>query len=40
MRDCVIRSVGWTAPEASISNQELVEVFNAYADRFNAVNAE
>jgi len=39
MRDCVIRSVGWTAPEASISNAELVDVFNAYADRFNDENA-
>lgn len=40
MRDCVIRSVGWTAPEASISNEELVKVFNTYADRFNAENAD
>ncbi|WP_421792398.1 beta-ketoacyl-ACP synthase III [Hyphobacterium sp.] len=38
MRDCVIRSVGWTAPESRITNAELVEVFNAYADQFNAEN--
>lgn len=39
MRDCIIRSVGWTAPENTISNQELVAAFNAYADKFNADNA-
>lgn len=40
MRDCVIRSVGWTAPEGRITNEELVGVFNTYADRFNNGNAD
>ena len=39
MTDCVIRSTGWHAPDATISNAELVEVFNAYVERFNAENA-
>lgn len=37
--DCVIRATGWHAPDASISNAELVAVFNAYVDQFNAENA-
>lgn len=40
MRDCVIRSVGWHAPEESISNAELVKVFNTWAEGWNAENAD
>lgn len=39
MTDCIIRSTGWHAPDARITNAELVEVFNAYVDQFNAENA-
>jgi beta-ketodecanoyl-[acyl-carrier-protein] synthase len=35
-----ITGTGVYTPGLSISNAELVEVFNAYADRFNAENAE
>jgi beta-ketodecanoyl-[acyl-carrier-protein] synthase len=37
--DCVIRATGWHAPDATITNAELVEVFNAYVEQFNAENA-
>ncbi|MAL09746.1 MAG: beta-ketoacyl-ACP synthase III [Maricaulis sp.] len=40
VRDCIIRSVGWYAPEESISNTELVEVFNTWAESFNTENAD
>ncbi|MGB3806171.1 MAG: beta-ketoacyl-ACP synthase III [Erythrobacter sp.] len=36
----VISATGLFTPEHSISNAELVESFNAYADRFNKANAE
>jgi len=35
----VISSTGLWTPEDSISNAELVESFNAYADKWNAENA-
>lgn len=36
----VISATGLFTPEDSISNEELVESFNAYVDRFNAANAD
>ncbi|BDI60764.1 beta-ketoacyl-ACP synthase III [Qipengyuania nanhaisediminis] len=36
----VISASGLFTPEESISNEELVESFNAYVDRYNAANAE
>ncbi|MGB3711860.1 MAG: beta-ketoacyl-ACP synthase III [Erythrobacter sp.] len=36
----VISATGLFTPEHSISNAELVESFNAYADRFNKANAD
>jgi len=36
----VISATGLFTPEESISNEELVESFNEYVDRFNAANAE
>jgi beta-ketodecanoyl-[acyl-carrier-protein] synthase len=38
--NAVIAATGLYAPPASISNEELVESFNAYVERFNAANAE
>jgi beta-ketodecanoyl-[acyl-carrier-protein] synthase len=35
-----ITGTGVFTPELSISNAELVEAFNAYADRFNAEHAD
>ena len=39
MRHAVIAATGLYTPPESISNAELVEAFNAYAERFNAENA-
>ena len=39
MRPAVIAATGLYTPPESISNAELVEAFNAYAERFNAENA-
>ena len=39
MRPAVIAATGLYTPPESISNAELVEAFNAYAERFNAGNA-
>ncbi len=39
MRHAVIAATGLYTPSESISNAELVEAFNAYAERFNAENA-
>ena len=39
MRPAVIAATGLYTPTESISNAELVETFNAYAERFNADNA-
>jgi beta-ketodecanoyl-[acyl-carrier-protein] synthase len=36
----VIRSTGLWTPDESVSNEELVECFNAYVERFNAENAD
>ncbi|WP_299192004.1 beta-ketoacyl-ACP synthase III [uncultured Erythrobacter sp.] len=36
----VISATGLFTPEESISNEELVESFNTYVDRFNAANAD
>ena len=36
----VISSTGLWTPEQSISNEELVESFNAYVDKWNADNAD
>ncbi len=36
----VISATGLYTPEESITNEELVESFNAYVDRFNAANSE
>lgn len=36
----VISATGLWTPEASISNEELVEAFNAYVDKWNRENAE
>ncbi|GMN02811.1 beta-ketoacyl-ACP synthase III [Erythrobacter sp. MTPC3] len=36
----VISATGLFTPEASITNEELVESFNAYVDRHNAANAD
>ena len=40
MRPVVISGTGVFTPEQSISNEELVEAFNAYADRFNTEHAK
>ncbi len=40
MTDIVISGTGLYTPTESISNEELVESFNAYADAFNLENAE
>ena len=39
MRPAIIAATGLYTPPESISNAELVEAFNAYAERFNAENA-
>ena len=39
MHQAVIAATGLYTPDQSISNAELVEAFNAYAERFNAENA-
>lgn len=39
MTKAVIAATGLFTPEQSISNEELVAAYNAYADRFNAANA-
>jgi len=39
MTDAVIAATGLYTPPNSLSNAELVETFNAYAERFNAANA-
>ena len=36
----VISSTGLFTPEETITNEELVESFNAYVERFNAQNAQ
>jgi beta-ketodecanoyl-[acyl-carrier-protein] synthase len=40
MTDIVISGTGLYTPEASISNRELVESFNAYVDNYNAEHAD
>ncbi|MDO8297602.1 MAG: beta-ketoacyl-ACP synthase III [Caulobacter sp.] len=40
MHQAVIAATGLYTPEQSISNAELVEAFNAWAERFNAENAQ
>ena len=40
MPDAVIAATGLYTPPYSLSNDELVETFNAYVARFNAANAE
>ena len=40
MHQAVIAATGLYTPPATVSNAELVVAFNAYAERFNAVNAE
>ncbi len=40
MTDIVISGTGLYTPTESISNEELVEAFNAYVDNFNADNAD
>jgi len=40
MTDAVIAATGLYTPPNSLSNDELVETFNAYVERFNTVNAE
>lgn len=40
MTDAVIAATGLYTPPYSLSNDELVETFNAYVERFNAANAE
>ena len=40
MHNAAITGTGIFTPEDSISNEELVVVFNAFADRFNAAHAE
>ena len=40
MQQAVITGTGVFTPEQTITNAELVESFNAYADRFNAENAD
>jgi len=40
VRPAVIAATGLYTPPESISNAELVEAFNAYAERFNAENAQ
>ena len=40
MPDIVISGTGLFTPAESISNEELVTSFNAYADNFNAEQAE
>ena len=39
MKQAVISGTGLYTPAQSISNEELVECFNAYAEQFNADNA-
>ncbi|HZV67380.1 MAG TPA: beta-ketoacyl-ACP synthase III, partial [Telluria sp.] len=39
MKQVVISGTGLFTPSQSISNQELVTAFNAYAERFNAEHA-
>ena len=40
MHQAVIAATGLYTPPATVSNEELVETFNTYAERFNAANAE
>ena len=40
MTDIVISGTGLYTPADSISNEELVESFNAYVEAYNAQNAE
>ena len=40
MTDAVIAATGLYTPPNSLSNDELVETFNAYVERFNAANAD
>ena len=40
MHSAVIAATGLYTPPYSVSNEELVETFNAYVERFNAANAE
>ncbi len=40
MSDVIISGTGLFTPPNSISNEELVEAFNTYVERFNAANAE
>lgn len=40
MTDAVIAATGLYTPPYSLSNDELVETFNAYVERFNAANAD
>jgi beta-ketodecanoyl-[acyl-carrier-protein] synthase len=40
MTQAVIAATGLFTPEQSISNEELVEAYNAFADRFNADHAD
>ena len=40
MTAAVIRSTGLWTPEESISNEELVESFNAYVEKYNAAHAK
>ena len=39
MASAVIAATGLYTPPYSLSNEELVETFNAYVERFNAANA-
>ena len=40
MPSAVIAATGLYTPPNSLSNEELVETFNTYVERFNATNAE
>ena len=40
MHDAVVSATGLFKPPHRISNEELVESFNAYVERFNAEHAE
>ncbi|WP_293678023.1 beta-ketoacyl-ACP synthase III [uncultured Phenylobacterium sp.] len=40
MTDAVIAATGLYTPPNSLSNEELVQTFNAYVERFNAANAD
>lgn len=40
MEDVVISATGLWTPEESITNDELVEAFNAYVDKYNAAHAD